>query len=115
MEEIGLMPSSTGRPGGRKTGQQMAHYIIKGGRFEALAARLIADNFKISWGEEDNARKEKESAQMAAKKVKTKYSCPSCNANVWGKPGLKVICGSCGKIYAEQAINIIGILGEKPG
>ncbi|MBM5564638.1 SprT-like domain-containing protein, partial [Klebsiella quasipneumoniae] len=30
MEEIGLMPSSTGKPGGAKTGDKMADYIIEG-------------------------------------------------------------------------------------
>lgn len=24
-----------------------------------------------------------------------KYSCPKCDANVWGKPNLKLVCGSC--------------------
>lgn len=33
MEDIGLMPSDTGAPGGRTTGQKMTHYIIEGGRF----------------------------------------------------------------------------------
>jgi hypothetical protein len=28
MEEVGLMPSNTGLPGGKKNGQQMTHYII---------------------------------------------------------------------------------------
>ena len=34
MELIGLMPSNTGKPGGKKTGQQMTHYIIEGGAYE---------------------------------------------------------------------------------
>ncbi len=33
MESIGLMPSSTGEPGGKRTGQKMADYPIEGGRF----------------------------------------------------------------------------------
>ncbi|HHZ8541358.1 TPA: sprT domain-containing protein, partial [Pseudomonas aeruginosa] len=24
-----------------------------------------------------------------------KYSCPGCRLNMWGKPGLKVICEEC--------------------
>jgi predicted SprT family Zn-dependent metalloprotease len=31
MERVGLMPSDTGEPGGRKVGQSMTHYIIAGG------------------------------------------------------------------------------------
>lgn len=33
MEALGLMPSDTGRPGGKKTGQNMGDYAIKGGLF----------------------------------------------------------------------------------
>ncbi|APX10087.1 SprT-like domain-containing protein [Vibrio harveyi] len=49
MESIGLMPSSTGKEGGAKTGQKVADYIIKGGRFEQLCKELIDDNFTIEW------------------------------------------------------------------
>jgi predicted SprT family Zn-dependent metalloprotease len=33
MEGIGLMPSNTGEPGGKRLGDSMADYPIKGGRF----------------------------------------------------------------------------------
>ena len=33
MEEIGLMPSNTGKEGGGRTGQQMTHYIVDDGPF----------------------------------------------------------------------------------
>lgn len=33
MESIGLMPSSTGKPGGARTGDSMADYAIEGGQF----------------------------------------------------------------------------------
>jgi len=29
------------------------------------------------------------------KESKLKYSCPLCDANVWGKPGLHVRCDDC--------------------
>ena len=35
MEEIGLVPSHTGRPGGEKTGQRMTHYVRPGGPQDA--------------------------------------------------------------------------------
>lgn len=34
MESLGLMPSQTGRPGGKRTGHRMSHYVIEGGPFE---------------------------------------------------------------------------------
>lgn len=49
MESIGLMPSNTGREGGRKTGQQMTHYIIQGGLFQDVVYNLINSGFEISW------------------------------------------------------------------
>jgi predicted SprT family Zn-dependent metalloprotease len=52
MEELGLMPTSTGSPGGRKTGDRVTHYIIEGGAFAAAAKSLIEDHaFAISWGD----------------------------------------------------------------
>jgi predicted SprT family Zn-dependent metalloprotease len=49
MESIGLMPSSTGQPGGRKTGDKVADYPIEGGRFLAVCSMLITQEFKLSW------------------------------------------------------------------
>lgn len=49
MEEVGLMPSNTGLPGGKKTGQQMTHYIIRGGRFQTAVYDLLKNGFSISW------------------------------------------------------------------
>jgi hypothetical protein len=44
-----------------------------------------------------------EQLQAAArKKVKSRYSCPHCQTNVWGKPGLKLLCGECGEAYEEH-------------
>jgi hypothetical protein len=50
MESIGLMPSHTGLPGGRKLGQRMTHYPIPDGPFLKIADRLLADRtFVITW------------------------------------------------------------------
>lgn len=49
MEQIGLMPSNTGQPGGKKTGQQMTHYVIRGGRFQTAVYNLLKSGFSISW------------------------------------------------------------------
>ena len=42
MEVVGLIPSSTGKPGGRKTGQQMSDYVEVGGRYQIAYQKLIA-------------------------------------------------------------------------
>jgi len=49
MESIGLMPSSTGQPGGRRTGDMMADYPITGGRFLAACESLLTSDFSLSW------------------------------------------------------------------
>lgn len=49
MESIGLMPSSTGQPGGRRVGQHMSDYVLPGGRFDQVTNQLIKDGFGITW------------------------------------------------------------------
>lgn len=49
MESIGLMPSSTGQPGGKRTGDMMADYPIAGGRFLAACETLLTSDFSLSW------------------------------------------------------------------
>ncbi|MDP3008226.1 MAG: SprT-like domain-containing protein [Methylococcales bacterium] len=49
MESIGLMPSSTGRPGGKKTGDRIADYAIENGLFLMTCKNLLTQSFKLSW------------------------------------------------------------------
>lgn len=43
MESIGLMPSSTGKPEGKRTGQHMSDYLMADGRFINACQKLIKD------------------------------------------------------------------------
>lgn len=49
MEEVGLMPSATGRPGGARTGEHMNDYPIAEGKFMRATEALFATGFKVSW------------------------------------------------------------------
>lgn len=49
MESIGLIPSSTGRPGGRRTGEKMADYVQRPGRFLDASIELIAAKNELPW------------------------------------------------------------------
>jgi predicted SprT family Zn-dependent metalloprotease len=49
MESIGLMPSSTGRPGGRKVGQKVADYAVDSGPFLDACEALVTDAFRLTW------------------------------------------------------------------
>lgn len=126
MEEFGLIPTSTGRPGGGRTGQKMFTYPVSGGAFIEACVNLVRGGFSFPWvdqttepdlvvealdvigvapdilaklnmplnaqilpclpGKEDN-------------KKKVNYRCPQCRTNVWGKPGIELLCACCGDRY----------------
>ncbi|WP_219096281.1 hypothetical protein [Pseudomonas sp. UMAB-40] len=48
-ESIGLMPTDTGKPGGRRTGDSVETYIIEGGLFDLATQRLLETDFQLSW------------------------------------------------------------------
>lgn len=136
METIGLMPTDTGEPGGRKVGEKMTHYIIHGGRFDVSCAELLTREFALSWldrfpperprltlkpvasargfvddlDEDEGYQRGSESLEgdeLSAvgalvemppevpvnRSNRVKYRCPICVAQVWGKPGLSIVCG----------------------
>jgi len=120
MESIGLMPSSTGKPGGKRTGQKMSDYIASGGKFEAACKTLLDNRFIIPWVDKRIDRQiaiqllsgdyelegvdtatlgidmaELETISNENRSNREKYSCPSCGNNVWGKPGMNIECGDC--------------------
>lgn len=119
MESIGLMPSSTGEPGGAKTGEKMADYAIPGGRFLLATAELLTASFEISWldrcppvepgissffSEIAGGQREGDSelagmlspVTPGTRSNRDKYRCPTCKTQVWGKPGLALLCGADG-------------------
>lgn len=49
MIAIGLMPSSTGEPGGDMTGQSMMDYILEDGLFKLAFDELAASGFQLTW------------------------------------------------------------------
>ena len=91
MEAVGLIPTDTGAPGGKKTGQKMTHVIETGGRFDESCKKLIAAGFDIPW--QALTRDEEGAAKKRASK--TKYTCEQCGTNAWAKPDTHLICGEC--------------------
>jgi predicted SprT family Zn-dependent metalloprotease len=96
MEEIGLMPTSTGEPGGKRTGQRVTHYIIPDGPFSVACADLIASGATLPYVQRTDE-------QVASKKLasKTKFKCQECGAQAWGKPDLLLVCGSDGVVMVR--------------
>jgi hypothetical protein len=104
MKEIGLQPSATGAAGGKETGQNMTHYIAAGGAYARAFANLSAKGWRLDWQsvpEGIEAKKKKAS--------KTKFTCPDCGQNAWGKPDTLLICGAC---YDEGDGELVTMLAE---
>lgn len=93
MEELGLMPSSTAAPGGKRTGYKVSHYIMEGGPFAAAFAKMPREYLLpwLCW--EGTAARTSTKKPKAASKVK--FTCEACGANAWGKPNLRLVCGDC--------------------
>lgn len=49
MDYIGLIPSHTGKEGGKRTGDRMSHYILKHGKFDHACQTLITKDYQLSW------------------------------------------------------------------
>jgi len=93
MREIGLIPSNTGRRGGKDTGRQMTHYIKRHGAFDRVADELITKGFVLAVVERSSPK-----AKLIALKKKlskTAYHCPQCGAKAWAKPGSDFMCRPC--------------------
>jgi hypothetical protein len=102
MTAIGLIPSDTGKEGGKRTGDRVSHYIEPGGRFAVAVAKLLASGFDIVWREviefDRSAAGPGGSGgggpSLSGKRFK--YSCPhpGCKLNAWAKPGAYLVCGA---------------------
>lgn len=120
MEEIGLMPSHTGKPGGRKTGYQMADYVIDGSKFAVLANELLEKGKHVEWRDASQKRaattqvedildleglllmpaggeEVTQSEPTKARQSRVKYTCPNpeCGQNAQGGHKGALICGFC--------------------
>jgi hypothetical protein len=126
MESFGLMPSSTGAPGGARTGQHMADYALPGGRFLAECERLLQSNFRISFGDRIaktvvrpalEVQTETTSIALVVAPIRSphivahvphktsrvdrvKFTCVACELNAWAKPSANLVCGDCGDALA---------------
>ena len=102
---IGLQPSTTGEPGGKETGRGVTHYIIAGGAYANVYAKLKARGFRLHWQSAPA-----DQGARAKKASKTKYPCPECGQNAWAKPNALLICGAC---YEEDDTVISKMVAEE--
>ena len=97
MEAIGLMPSDTGEVGGKRTGQQMTHYVISGGPFEQ-AFGAMSQEYLLPWISGESVAR-----SQPRRSSKVKYTCRGCRTNVWGKPGLSLLCPLCDRPFVAAS------------
>lgn len=111
MERIGLVPSDTGRPGGKRTGTRVSHFIVQGGPFDVAAQELISRGFVIRWGDRlatplrASPGVPGESAKLprtSRAKDRIKFSCLACGLNAWAKPSAQLKCAPCDALLAAQ-------------
>ena len=117
MTDIGLIPSTTGEPGGKTTGQKVGHYVIVGGRFNLAAQELMRRGFTIRYVEHEQSlaappggaeagkddhndltlRRGQALRRARSKASKTPFSCMNCKPvqTAWAKPSAHFICGDC--------------------
>jgi hypothetical protein len=91
MEAVGLMPTATGEPRGKRTGLRVTHSIIDGGPFRRAVARMSSECLLpwLSTARDDGGMPRK------PRPDKVKYTCPGCGVNLWGRAGLSIECGDC--------------------
>jgi predicted SprT family Zn-dependent metalloprotease len=94
MRVVGLIPSATGEPGGKETGQSVSHYIEEGGSFARACAELIGLREGMVPYIELGSEIERGTRERKASS-KTKYTCPACGTNAWAKPDTRLVCGDC--------------------
>lgn len=101
MHVVGLHPSSTGAPGGKETGQAVSHFVYRRGTFDKACADLLKRGFVLPYVEHWSEQTSK--TRKAKGASKTRFTCPRCEANAWGKPDLLIDCGIC-KVGMEAQV-----------
>jgi hypothetical protein len=112
MEVVGLMPSDTGKPGGRKTGYHMLDYPIEGGAFDIACRELAISGHTVNWRDarvlaweaafpdsDDADASGSEPARPAARprrtKTRTRFACPGCRTVAYARAAARFACIDC--------------------
>ncbi len=100
MESIGLLPSDTGQPGGKRTGQRMSHCILDSGAFSQSAEALLATGFTLHW-QSETVRQQLDVLGGSGIRIpprdlsKVRFSCSACAQRAWAKQHAQLVCGVC--------------------
>ncbi|MGE0279587.1 MAG: hypothetical protein AB7P20_03090 [Rhizobiaceae bacterium] len=108
MIEIGLMPSSTGRPGGKRTGFRMSDYLIECGPLDLTCRELAISGFKLNWGdgltgfsaapapdETDGEEDDRRKSGARRRPSRRRFECAGCEMLAWARPAAALGCLTC--------------------
>jgi hypothetical protein len=101
MESVGLVPTDTGKPGGRRTGSGIGHLILEDGLFAYVCAARKFDRDRLFY---DLAREQ----DPKQRRNKSTFICPDCGEKnkYWGRPGLRWVCPVCGCMAIEEGTEL---------
>jgi len=85
MTAIGLEPSSTGQPGGKRTGDRVSHWIVQDGPFDIACRAFLAKQQGLLWGDRP--------VRPGSGGRRAKYVCSDCGTAAWARPGVQLLCG----------------------
>lgn len=117
MEAIGLMPSDTGKPGGRRTGFSMGDYTIEGGPFDLACRELLISGHEVNWRDgrelvwfadpfaatQDGEAKPTAAARARSKSTRTCFVCLGCDLRAWSRRTAKLTCTDCNLPLAAES------------
>lgn len=108
MREVGLIPSDTGEPGGKETGERVSDYVEQGGRFEKAFKKLPAScKYPLTTRSPDKLyparvrevppreKPAKPANRRRSSTGKSTYICPKCTQRAYGGQKLMIDCGVC--------------------
>jgi hypothetical protein len=117
MKSIGLMPSSTGRPGGRQTGFKMNDYPIEGGAFDLACRELLISGHVVNWREgrdlewtaapfphDAQAFGDATASGPKPRRGSTRvcFACARCGLRAWSRPSARISCTDCNQPMRKQ-------------
>lgn len=91
MQVIGMISSSTGKPGGKRTGQHTGGYVQAGGPLDKLIKDILTTGWRFEFQDRQSAKREKDDRKVH----RHKYQCPNCELAAWARPLANLICGDC--------------------
>ena len=98
LEALGYIVQNAGGLGGKKSGRNISFEVSPVGLlYSAFLDCPIKEVEFQPLPEEEEKKKKKEK--------KTKYQCPSCNSNMWGKQWIMDICCECWELRIPQGIS----------